>query len=900
MARFSSTWNWLRSLGQRATLERRLDAEIQFHVERQTDKLIAAGIPADEARRQALIRFGGVQVMKDRTRDEVRSAPLERIVRDVGYASRALRRAPGFTGVAVLTLAIGIGTTTAMFSIVNAVLLRPLPYPQQERLIELVHTSPTVKELFASSAIYFGYRDFGRAFEAVGYWNWAASPVTVSGPGEPESVPSVDVTHEVLQMLGATAIAGRTFKASDNAPSAARTIVVSFDYWQRRFGGADPIGRQLIVGGIPREIIGVLPRSFRFFDYDADLYLPLQLDRTSAQFPGFAGRALALLKPGLSLAQANADAVRVISILPREFGNNSRASTALAITPVFRPLKNSVVGDIGATLWILLGTIALLLVIACANVANLVLVRVQARRAELVIRAALGAGWTAIAGVLLAECVLLGVAGGLAGLGVAYVSLPLMVSLAGDDLPGVMAVTIDSTVLLAAFGTTFLTAIVCGLIPLGQLATRNVQLVSVLRAGGRGMIGTRSANRTRQVLVVAQVAVALVLMVGAGLMVRTFVTLRRVDPGFRNPEHVLTFLVTLPRPPQTSGITPAQAVGRLLQTQRAIAERFAGVASVESVGFASGNDPLPLDGDGSLVTILPYIDGRQPSDGLPRTWESQRVAPGFLETMQTRVVAGRAFEWRDIDEQRPVMMVSETVARREWKSSAAAIGRRIGPAPGQGSEVIGVFQDIHPDGVHLPAAEAVALPVSVNNTAFSLTASYVVRSERAATATLVTDLRNALWSVDPTLSLATVRTLDDLYAHSMARTSMTLSLLASTGIIALALGLVGIYGVVSYTVSQRRNEIGVRLALGARHGEVRAMFVRHALVLVCIGVAIGLGAASALMRLIESQLFGVRPLDPATHVVVAVALAVAAGAASYVSARRGTALDPVIVLRGES
>jgi putative ABC transport system permease protein len=674
MAMFSSTWGWLRSLGQRATLERRLDAEIQFHVERQTDKLVAAGIPADEARRQALIRFGGVQVMKDRTRDEVRSARLERIVRDFRYAWRALRRAPGFTGVAVLTLAIGIGTTTAMFSIVNAVLLRPLPYPQQERLIELVHTSPTVKELFASSAIYFGYRDYGQAFEAVGYWNWAASPVTVSGSGEPESVPSVDVSHEVLRILGATAILGRTFKASDNAPAAARTMVVSFDYWQRRFGGADPIGRQLVVSGIPREIIGVLPRSFRFFDYDADLYLPMQLNRTSAQFPGFAGRALALLKPGLSLAQANADAVRVMSILPREFGNNSRASTALAITPVLRPLKNSVVGDIGATLWILLGTIALLLVIACANVANLVLVRAQARRAELVIRAALGAGWTAIAGVLLAESVLLAVAGGLAGLGVAYVSLPLMVSLGGDDLPGVMAVTIDSTVLLAAFGATFLTAIVCGLIPLGQLATRNAQFVSVLRAGGRGMIGTRSSNRTRQVLVVAQVAVALVLLVGAGLMVRTFVTLRRVDPGFRNPEHVLTFLVALPRPPQTSGLTPAQAGGRMLQTQRAIAERFAAVASVESVGFASGNDPLPLDGDGSLVTILPYIDGHQPSDGLARTWESQRVAPGFLETMQTRVVAGRAFEWRDIDEQRPVMMVSETVARREWKSSAAAIG----------------------------------------------------------------------------------------------------------------------------------------------------------------------------------------------------------------------------------
>ena len=358
---------------------------------------------------------------------------------------------------------------------------------------------------------------------------------------------------------------------------------------------------------------------------------------------------------------------------------------------------------------------------------------------------------------------------------------------------------------------------------------------------------------------------------------------------------MLTFLVTLPRPDLPAGTPPEAARDRTLRTHRAIAERLAGVTGVDSVGFASGNDPLPLDGDGSLISILPFIDGRQPGDALPRTWESQRVAPGFFETMQTPLVAGRGFDWPDIEQRRAVMLVSESVARREWGSSAGAIGHRISPAPNQeGSEIIGVFQDVRHNGVHQPAPESVALPIVPSDTA-----TFVIRSARVGTATFLTDIQRAVRSVDPGLSLAKVRTLEDLYAHSMARTSMTLSLLMVTGVMALVLGPVGLYGIVSYSASQRRNEIGVRLALGARHGEIRRMFVKHAMVLVGLGVAIGLGAASALMQFIESQLFGVKPLDLATNAVVTAALIAAAIAASYVSARRGTVLDPVVVLRGE-
>jgi predicted permease len=596
----------------------------------------------------------------------------------------------------------------------------------------------------------------------------------------------------------------------------------------------------------------------------------------------------------VTLAEANADAARVMPLINEEFGRGGRAGQPFRIAPAFRPLKTSIVGEIGMTLWILLGTIGALLLIACANIANLVLVRAQSRQGELVVRAALGAGWAELAGVLLAESVLLGALGGAAGIAVAYVSLPLLVQLGGDDLPSLMTVRIDPIVLLVGVGITLLTTTLFALVPLGQLAGSKLQLAATLR-GGRGVSGTRQANRTRHALVIAQVAVALVLLVGAGLMIRTFVTLRAVDPGFRTPSTVLTFLITLPRTAASTGMTPAAARERTLMTHRAVAERLAGVFGVESVGFASGNDPLPLDGDGSQVSIVPFIDGKQSGDAVSRTWESQRVAPGFYETMETAIVAGRGFEWPDIDQRRAVMLVSESVARREWGSTAAALGHRIAPAPDQeGSEVIGVFRDVRHNGVHLPAPEGVALPVAPSETA-----TFVLRSSRVSVSGFIRDLQHAVRSVDPGLSLAKVRTLDDLYRRSMARTSMTLSLLVITGLMALILGLVGIYGIVSVATSQRRSEIGVRLALGARHSDIRRMFVKYALMLVGVGAIIGLGAASALARVIESQLFGVTPLDLVTNAAVTAAFVVAAVAASYLSARRGTSLDPVAVLRGE-
>jgi len=893
MRRVREGWRRLRSLRRRKELEIGLDEEIRFHIDSQTEKNLRAGMAPDEARRQALIKFGGVEPAKERARDQFRWAFVEDFLRDLRYGGRALRRAPGFTTVATLTLALGIGATTAMFSVVNGVLLRPLPYPEQDRLIELVHEAPGlgIARLLASPAVYFGYRDHSQTFEAVGLWDWDSSPVTVTGSGEPEAVRSLEVTHEVLTILGADPLVGRGFREADDLPGSVPTAIISYGYWQRHFGGADPLGETLVVDGIPRQVIGVLPQWFRFFDYPAEIFYPRQPVRSGAVFPSGDGRGIARLKEGVTLGEANADIARMIPILSEEFPGGNVKEWRLA--PKLRWLKDTVVGDLRDTLWLLMGTIGLLLLIACANVANLVLVRTETRRPELAIRAALGAGWGGIARVVFAESAVLGLAGGFAGLSVAYVSLPLLLSLGAADLPHVMTVRIDPTVMLVTLGISVLVTLMFALIPVFHVALPKLQLAGVLRGAGRSGTEGRESHRARHLLVVFQVALALVLLSGSGLMMRTFQTLRQVDPGFRDPGNIQTFQLTIP----TAAVPASERAGvpvpdRTVRMQHEILDRLAAVAAVESAGFSSSNDGLPLDGDGKSRSI--FVEGRTRADGPAALKEVQFVSPHFFETLRTPLMAGRTFAWNDVDPARPVVLVSENLARAEWGSAGAALGKRIGPREtGPWSEVVGVVKDVHHNGLSQPAPETVIFPARPDDTA-----SFVIRSERVGTSSFLEDLRRAVWSVNPNLSLASVQTLGDLYQRSMARTSMTLQLLAITGAMALLLGLIGIYGVVSYSVSQRRREIGIRLALGAAPGEVRRMFVRHALALVGIGVAIGLAAAVGLTRLMESQLFGVSPLDPLTHLAVALALLAAAGLASYLSAHGASALDPVEVLKG--
>jgi putative ABC transport system permease protein len=657
------------------------------------------------------------------------------------------------------------------------------------------------------------------------------------------------------------------------------------------FGGADPLTQSLTIDGVPREVIGVLPQWFKFFDYPADIFYPLQPVRANAMFPAGDGRGIARLKPGVTLAQANADVARLIPILDQEFpGLNAEQ---LKFRPKLRWLKDSIIGDLRDTLWLLMGTTGVLMLIACANVSNLVLARTQTRRPELATRAALGAGWAAIARVVLAESTVLGLIGGVAGVLVAYLSLPVLLRVGAADLPRMMVVDIDVTVLLVALVTSALASLTFALIPVLNFALPKHQIANELRGGVRTVTDGHAGNRARQLLVVAQVALTLVLLVGSGLMIRTFVTLSRVDPGFGDAAKIQTFQLNIP----TSVVPDATRAGahdprRTIRMQHEIVDRVGVVSGVGSVGFSSSNDGLPLDGDGR--TTLLFVEGRAMVDETAPPKEFQAVSPGFFETMQTPVVAGRAFDWNDVHQDRAVVLVSENLARAEWGSARGALGKRIATSrSGRWSEVVGVVKDVRHYGLRQSPPETVIVPADATNTV----ASFVIRSERVGTRGFVEELQTAVRSVNTELSLANVQTMGDLYRRSTARTSMTLQLLAMTGTIALVLGLVGIYGIVSYAISQRRREIAIRLALGATQGEVRRMFVRSALTLVGTGVAIGFAATISLTPLVKSQLFGVSPLDPMTHLAMALLLIAAAGLASYVSAHRASALSPIDVLK---
>ncbi len=805
-------------------------------------------------------------------------------------AVRTLARQPSFTVPVVLTLALGIGAATLMFSVVNGVLLRPLPYPDQDRLVEIVHAAPErgFDALFASPAIYFTYRDHSESFESIGLWDWDGSPATVIGSGEPESVPSLQVTHEVLDILGTAATLGRTFASTDDERGSTPSVVLSYGFWQRHFGGASALGRTLRVDGVAREIIGVLPEGFSFFEYPAEIVYPLQPRREAAAFPGFDGRAIARLKEGVTLDEANADVARMIPLVRAEFSAGA-ARDRFELVPRLRPLEESVVGDLGGTLWPLMGTVVALLLIACANVSNLALVRTEARQRDLVIRAALGAGWSGMVKLVACEAAVLVLAAATLGLTLAHAALPVVLAMGIVDLPEVMRIEIDGAVLGFTAAAALAAIAVLTLIPL--LRAGHWSRSAALSPGRRSVGIEHESARTRHSLLVAQVAVALVLLVGSGLMIRTFLALRDVEPGFVDPGQVQTFQVALSE-------ADAGSIEQAVRTHEAVLDRLAVVPGVERAAFAGFTDALPLDGDGRSAPIRVAGAGT----GAPPDYaEVSFVSPGYFGVLGTALAAGRDFEWDDVYDRRRVALVSENLARAKWGSAAAAVGERI-TVPGSEAwfEVVGVTKDVRHNGLTQPAPESVSFPIPVGNGRLGTrTATFVVRSARAGTSAFVGELRRAVWRVNGNVSLANVRTLGALYEQSTARTSLALLVLLVTGSLALVLGFIGIYGVYSYAVLRRAHEIGVRMALGARQGQLRRMFLAHALALTGIGVAIGAVAALALTRLVSSQLFGVSPLDPPTYAASALMLVAAGVVASYLPARRASALDPQAVLTAE-
>jgi predicted permease len=836
---------------------------------------------------------------------------FDNLASDLRYVVRALLRSPLFTIVALFTLAIGSGASTAVFSVVNRVLLEPLPYPKSDDLVAVWQTAPGAGlgavggQLWTSASMYFTYAEHNRSFEHIGVWGSGRGSVT--GLAEPEEVRNLTVSDGVLQALEVQPLLGRALTAADQEPGAARTAMLSYEYWQRRFGG-DPaaVGRTITINSNAAEIIGVMPEGFRIVDTAMDVIQPLRFDRSRLLLAPFDFYGIARLKPGVSVADANADIERMLPIWqstwpPFRGTQASFYSDVWKIGPGLRPLKQEVVGGVGNVLWIVMGTIAIVLLIACANVANLLLVRARARERELAVRAALGAGGWHIARVLLLESTVLGALGGIAGLAVAYAALQVLLAIGPTGLPRLSEITIGGRELAFSFGISLLAGLLLGLVPV--LKHAGPRTSAALHVGGRGSSAGRERNRAQNVLVVGQVALALVLLVTAGLMVRTFDALRRVEPGFTNAAELQTLRIAIP----TSLVPEPERVAR---TQNDILGALAAIPGVRSAAFTSS---MPMDGfNGGFDVIL--AEGQEVQEGtVPPVRRFKSVSPGLLETAGTRLVAGRDFVWDDLYDLRPVVMVSENLARELWNEPAGALGKRIG-FPGNWREVVGVVQDVRDNGLdqappaivywpslRMGAGDAAALAAG-DAAAPALVAravTVVVRTPLAGTPVFTQQVQRAVWSVNPNLPVASVRTMQEVQAQSLARTSFTLVMLAAAGGVALVLGVVGLYGVISYAVAQRRREIAIRMALGAQQSAIRARFVRYGVTLAAIGILIGLGAAALGTRLMTSLLYEVRPLDLPTYVTVGVALTLVAAIASYLPARRASRVDPAESLAAE-
>ena len=812
------------------------------------------------------------------------------------HALRRLAASPAFTLTALVTLGVAIGANALIFSVVNGVLLKPLPFAEPDRLVGVWHVAPGILDgdLNQSPATYLTYREAG-VFQDIGMWD--NGQATVTGRGDPERVDALYVTDGTLPIVGIQPAVGRTFTAADDAPGSAETVLVSHEYWRRVFGGSEAaIGQAIQVDGKPRQVIGVLPEGFRFLRYNPAIVLPFRFDRSKVFVGNFSFQAVARLRPGGTMEQAAADMARLIPGVPDRFpmppGFSREMYNEARLGPLVRPLAYDVVGDIGRVLWVLLGTVGLVLLIACANVANLFLVRAESRQQELAIRTALGASRAQVARELLTEALTLAAAASILGLGLAYAGAQVLVALEPSGLPRLEDITIDARVMLFTVVLSLIAGLLFGLIPIAKYA--NPQLANALKEGGRGSSDGRERHRARNGLVVAQVALALVLLVASGLMIRTFIAMRDVPPGFTDPENVLTLRIAIPEAVVEDPVQVAR-------THELILQRIEALPGVISVAHASS---ITMDGNRSGDPI--WTEDQSPEGGrLPPLRRYKWISPGYFKTMGNTIVAGRDLTWDDLHQRRPVILLNSTLARELWGSAPAAVGKRVRNSPKNiWREVVGVVGDERDDGVAAEAPPTAYWPAVMDEfwdtpvyAARSL--GYAIRTPRVQTPGFLEEVQQAVWAVNPNLPVARPATLADLYGRSMAQTSFALIVLGVAGAVALLLGLVGIYGVIAYIVEGRKREVGIRMAIGATGGQVQSLFLRRGLVLTGVGLAVGLLVSAAVMRLLSALLFGVSPFDPVTYVVVVLALGGVAALATWLPARQATRVDPSLALRSQ-
>ena len=880
-----------------------ISVSIQEHIDERADELMEEGMSREDAERAARRDFGNVTLLKERSREVWQWRTVESLLVDLKHVCRRLWRSPGFTITVVLTLAIGIGANTAVFSVLNSVLLRPLPFPDPQQLVSLRLNAPGAPglvefrdELRLSASMYFTFAAHNKVFQSIGVWGPGTASIT--GNAQPEQVNTAQISSGVLETLNVPALTGQWLTAADQDAHGLGRVMLSYGYWERRFGAdSGIIGRIIDVNSQPRVIAGVMPRGFKVVDYDFDLLVPLAFDPVKEPLAGFAYRGIARLQPGATIPQANADLARLLNVWMDSWSNGPGSDPhwylKWRITPVLKPLKDVVVGSIQAMLWVVMVTIGVVMLIACTNVANLLLVRADARQQELAVRSALGAGRWRIARELLLESVILGMIGGTVGVAVAYAGLHLLTSIGPAELPRLSEISLDGWSIMFTVILSVLSGLFFGAIPvLRYLPSR--QRVTLLGAMRTASV-SRERQRGRNLLVMTQVAMALVLLISAVLMIRTFMAMRNVDPGFSGPQSLQVMRLSIPE-------TLVHDSTTVLHMQNSILDKLAALPGVSSVGFAAS---VPMSGaEPNWDQIL--IEGKNYEGESAPMRLYNYVSPGYFHTAGTRFVAGRDFTWAEVYGARPVGMISESLARELWGSPIAAIGKRFqeySNAPWH--EVVGVVQDVRENGVDQVSPATVYWPSLMGDPSTPeklqawRTVYFAIRSDRAGTQTFINEMQQAVWSINSNLPVAAISTMQDIYGQSMARTSFTLVMLAIAGTMAFALGILGIYGVISYAVSQRTREIGIRMALGANKSGLVWMFVRSALALTLIGTVVGLGTAAALMRLMRTLLFGISPLDPVTFTIVPVALVAAAALASYIPARRTSAIDPVEALRAE-
>src|SRR6267154_2181918 len=706
--------------------------------------------------------------------------PMESFKNQLKQVLRRLARAPIFSAITLITLAAGVGANTVVFSVLEGVLLKPLPYPNPDELVGIWHTAPgiQIKDLDMSPSDYFIYREQNHTLQDIGMY--ADDSVSVTGVAEPEQVQALRVTDGTLPVLGIPPLLGRGFSKQDDSPGAPQTVMLTYGYWRRKFGGdASVIGRNIIVDGKSRQIIGVLPQRFHFLDHDDPaLVTPFQFDRNKVNLGNFSYDGLARIKPGVTLEQVNADVARMLPVVMTSFpappGFSIKLFEDAHIGPNVRPLKRDVVGDVGSVLWILMGSIGMVLLIACANVANLLLVRVEGRRQELAVRAALGASRGRIAGELLLESVILGLLGSMVGLGLAYVALRVLVAMAPTGLPRIHEIGLDATVLLFTFGISLLASVLFGSIPIFKYA--GVRLSTGIREGGRALSQSKEQHRARSVLVVVQVALALVLLICSGLMIRTFRALTNVNPGFSGPAALETFRIS---------IVSAQAKEdeKVVRMQEEIFHRLAAIPGVSSVGISS---KVPMTGQGWSDPV--FVENQTYAEGqLPPLRHFKFISPGYFGTIGTPMVAGREITWSDTYNKLPVAVISENVAREHWGEPSAALGKRIRVGTKDDwREIIGVAGDVYDDGVSKPATTSIYWPLLMDHfesddSMSTRDVTYALRSTRTGSQSFLNEVRQAVWSLNPNLPLAEVHALDFFYKRSMARTSFTLIMLGVAG-----------------------------------------------------------------------------------------------------------------------